>query len=210
MEQLQSIALDEINVEGVQYGTRCHDIFFDNLSAINISKNHVHHSRIKHIDIRHHFIMELVEDKVVALEHMATEKQLTDIFTKALDIVHFEKLKGAFGVCICENQQQSNLGRRAKEFLSLLVCAARETKRIYLVSKAPFIWTFITSKNNLHLYLSCSQKIIFHKMGSSNKGISINKAEENKNKGVGSSSSTNGVKTNVGPSGGTSVTRNKL
>lgn len=31
-------------------------LFFDNKSAIDISKNLVQHSRIKHIDIRHHFI----------------------------------------------------------------------------------------------------------------------------------------------------------
>ncbi|XP_073051323.1 secreted RxLR effector protein 161-like [Primulina eburnea] len=33
----------------------------DNSSAIDISKNHVQHSRTKHIDIRHHFIQDLVE-----------------------------------------------------------------------------------------------------------------------------------------------------
>jgi hypothetical protein len=36
-----------------------------------------------------------VEDKIVTLEHIvATEKQLADIFTKALDANQFEKLKG--------------------------------------------------------------------------------------------------------------------
>jgi hypothetical protein len=33
----------------------------DNTSAINISKNPVQHSRTKHIDIRHHFLHDLVE-----------------------------------------------------------------------------------------------------------------------------------------------------
>ncbi|KAK0570386.1 hypothetical protein LWI29_000343 [Acer saccharum] len=44
-------------------------LFCDNLSAINISKNPVQHSRTKHIDIRHHFIGELVENKCIVLEH---------------------------------------------------------------------------------------------------------------------------------------------
>lgn len=56
-------------------------LFCDNLSAINISKNLVQHNRTKHINIRHHFI------KVVNLEHVATEKQLTGIFTTTLDAV---------------------------------------------------------------------------------------------------------------------------
>ncbi|MCI36366.1 copia protein (gag-int-pol protein), partial [Trifolium medium] len=60
-------------------------LYCDNLSSINISKNPIQHSRTKHIDIHHHFIRELVEDKVVTLEHIATENQLADIFTKALD-----------------------------------------------------------------------------------------------------------------------------
>ena len=58
-------------------------LFCDNLSAINISKNPIQHSRTKHIDIRHHFIRELVEDKVITIEHVSTENQLADIFTKS-------------------------------------------------------------------------------------------------------------------------------
>ncbi|PRQ39089.1 putative RNA-directed DNA polymerase [Rosa chinensis] len=36
-------------------------IFCDNSSAINISKNPVQHSQTKHIDMRYHFIRDLVE-----------------------------------------------------------------------------------------------------------------------------------------------------
>ncbi|GAU48712.1 hypothetical protein TSUD_281050 [Trifolium subterraneum] len=68
-------------------------LYCDNLSAINISKKPIQHSRTKHIDIRHHFIRDLVEEKVVTLEHVTTEEQLADIFTKALDVVQFEKLR---------------------------------------------------------------------------------------------------------------------
>src|ERR1044072_6624186 len=77
-------------------------LFCDNLSAINISKNHVLHSRTKHIDIRHHFIRELVEGKIVTLEHVATKNQLADIFTKALDANQFEELRGKLGICLHE------------------------------------------------------------------------------------------------------------
>ena len=77
-------------------------LYCDNLSAINISKNPIQHSRTKHIDIRHHFIRDLVEDKIVTLEHVTTEEQLADIFTKALDIKQFEKLQSKLGVCIHE------------------------------------------------------------------------------------------------------------
>ena len=49
-------------------------LYCDNTDAIIISKNLVQHSHTKHIDIRYHFIRELVEDKVVCLEHVAFEK----------------------------------------------------------------------------------------------------------------------------------------
>jgi len=77
-------------------------LYCDNLSAINISKNPIQHNRTKHIDIRHHFIRDLDEEKVVTLEQVDTEEQLADIFTKALDAKQFEKLRGKLGICLHE------------------------------------------------------------------------------------------------------------
>jgi hypothetical protein len=71
----------------------------DNTSAINISKNPIQHSRTKHIDIRHHFLRDLVEFKVVSLSFIPTENQLADILTKPLDGSRFESLRKAIGVC---------------------------------------------------------------------------------------------------------------
>ena len=77
-------------------------LYYDNLSTINISKNPIQHSRTKHIYIRHHFIKDLVKDKVVTLEHVDIEEQLADIFTKALDAKKFEKLRGMLGIFLHE------------------------------------------------------------------------------------------------------------
>jgi len=71
----------------------------DNTSAINISKNPVQHSRTKHIDIRHHFLRDLVESEVVSLSFIPTENQLANILTKPLDGSRFESLRKAIGVC---------------------------------------------------------------------------------------------------------------
>ena len=68
-------------------------VYCENTSAINISKNLVQHSRTKHIDIRHHFIRELVENKTVVIEHVTTKNQLADIFTKTLDSSKFISLR---------------------------------------------------------------------------------------------------------------------
>ena len=77
-------------------------LFCDNMSVISLSKNLVQHSRIKHIDIRYHFICDLVEEKVVSLEHIFTENQLPDLFTKPFDTLTFEFLQKSLGVCSLE------------------------------------------------------------------------------------------------------------
>ncbi|CAM8916160.1 unnamed protein product [Rhodiola kirilowii] len=78
-------------------------LYCGNMSAISISKNPVQHSRTKHIDIRHHFIRELVKKKIITLTHVSTDKQLEDIFTKALDNSQFETLRSSLGLCIIDN-----------------------------------------------------------------------------------------------------------
>ena len=74
-------------------------LYCDNMSAISISKNSVLHSRTKHIDIRRHFIWGLVEDNIISLEHVWTFVQLSDIFTKSLDVSTSERLLVGVGVC---------------------------------------------------------------------------------------------------------------
>ncbi|GJX28775.1 hypothetical protein Tco_0236854 [Tanacetum coccineum] len=59
-------------------------LYCDNKSAIALCCNNFQHSRIKHIDIRHHFIKEQVENGVVELYFVITECQLENIFTKPL------------------------------------------------------------------------------------------------------------------------------
>ncbi|GJX10921.1 hypothetical protein Tco_0200780 [Tanacetum coccineum] len=51
-------------------------LYCDNKSAIALSCNNVQHSRSKHIDIRHHFIREQVENGVVELYFVETNYQL--------------------------------------------------------------------------------------------------------------------------------------
>ncbi|GKG11091.1 hypothetical protein Tco_0342491 [Tanacetum coccineum] len=54
-------------------------------SAIAISNNPVLHSRTKHIDIKYHFIRDLVLKGDIELHFIPTQYQLADIFTKPLD-----------------------------------------------------------------------------------------------------------------------------
>ncbi|GJW56917.1 retrovirus-related pol polyprotein from transposon TNT 1-94 [Tanacetum coccineum] len=82
------------------YGVAFHKIplYYDNWSAIALYCNNVQHSRSKHIDIRHHFIREQVENGVVELYFVAMDYQLADIFTKALPRERFEFLLPQLGM----------------------------------------------------------------------------------------------------------------
>jgi hypothetical protein len=59
-------------------------IMEDNQGCIALSVNPVHQKRSKHIDIKHHFIRELVEGGVIELVYVPTEYQQADLLTKAL------------------------------------------------------------------------------------------------------------------------------
>lgn len=74
------------------------DLYIDNISAIELSKNPVHHDRSKHIDTKFHFIRECVEDGRVKIHHVGTAEQPADIFTKPLGTVKFVELRQALGV----------------------------------------------------------------------------------------------------------------
>jgi len=91
--------MDEDIAKGLRILSRYYDYQLWYTSAINISKNPVQHSWTKHIDIRHHFLRDLVESEVVSLSFIPTENQLANILTKPLDGSRFESIQKAIGVC---------------------------------------------------------------------------------------------------------------
>ena len=76
----------------------CIPIKCDNTSAINLTKNPVMHSRTKHIDIRHHFLKDHVNNNDVVFEFVDTNNQLADIFTKPLSKDQFNKIRIELGI----------------------------------------------------------------------------------------------------------------
>lgn len=76
-------------------------VYCDNISAIKLSKNPVMHGRSKHIDVRFHFLRDLVKNGVVELIQCSIREQLVDILTKPLKLDTFLKMRGLLGVCEC-------------------------------------------------------------------------------------------------------------
>ncbi|GKD01829.1 hypothetical protein Tco_1172103 [Tanacetum coccineum] len=61
-------------------------IYIDNESTICIVKNLVFYSKTKHIEIRHHFIRDSNEKKLIQIIKIHTDKNVPDLLTKAFDV----------------------------------------------------------------------------------------------------------------------------
>jgi uncharacterized OsmC-like protein len=68
-------------------------IHCDNQSCIKLSKN-----PSKHIEIRYHFIRDMVQKEVVKLQHISTDKQIAYILTKPLVKGKFVYFRDKLGV----------------------------------------------------------------------------------------------------------------
>ncbi|GJY21372.1 putative ribonuclease H-like domain-containing protein [Tanacetum coccineum] len=61
-------------------------IHIDNESTICIVKNLVYHSRTKHIEIRHHFIRDCYEKRLIDVLKIHTDSNVADLLTKGFDV----------------------------------------------------------------------------------------------------------------------------
>lgn len=59
-------------------------VFCDNQAAISLSSNPGNHRSSKHIDIRYHFIRDLVLDGLVTVTYVPTAENVADVLTKGL------------------------------------------------------------------------------------------------------------------------------
>ncbi|CAB1111780.1 unnamed protein product [Ectocarpus sp. CCAP 1310/34] len=64
-----------------QVGMPCIPVFEDNQGAIQLAQNPISNSNSKHIDVRHHFLRELVERKEISAIHVPSPYQHADFHT---------------------------------------------------------------------------------------------------------------------------------
>ena len=65
----------------------------DSMSAIYLAKNHVHHARTKHIDVKFHFIQKILDEGDIELQKIHTKENFTDMLTKIVSRVKFAYCK---------------------------------------------------------------------------------------------------------------------
>jgi hypothetical protein len=68
-----------------------------------MADNPVEHSPTKHIDIRHHFLRDHQQKGDIEINHINTQNQLADIFTKPLDEKIFCRLRSELNILDSRN-----------------------------------------------------------------------------------------------------------
>ncbi|MCO5611309.1 hypothetical protein L7F22_065561 [Adiantum nelumboides] len=74
-----------------------HMLYCDSQSAIQLARNPVYHLKTKNVDVKYHFIREMVENKQIQLVKVHTTDNPTDLLTKGLpeeSFAHCRKLLG--------------------------------------------------------------------------------------------------------------------
>jgi hypothetical protein len=82
----------------LRYNIKSIPLCGDNQGAIFIASNAVQEKRSKHIDIRYHYIREVVERKEVSLYFVETDSNPADMFTKNLTRDKFLKCRAHLGI----------------------------------------------------------------------------------------------------------------
>jgi hypothetical protein len=73
-------------------------LFMDNLSTVKLSENQAFHKRSKHIEVRHYFVREKVEEGRLVVEYIPGTEQIADILTKPLPASRFREMRLGLGL----------------------------------------------------------------------------------------------------------------
>ena len=73
-------------------------VYSDNVSAVYLAANPVHHRRTKHIELDIHFVREHVALGRVRVLHVPTDQQFADVMTKGLPTSTFEGFRSSLCV----------------------------------------------------------------------------------------------------------------
>src|SRR6266540_1654107 len=79
--------LDEVEIVHAMPGV----VKGDSQGAIALAKTTKDHGKVKHIDIHHHYLRELVKSELVIFEQIPSADNLADLFTKSLARDHHHR-----------------------------------------------------------------------------------------------------------------------
>jgi len=75
-------------------------VYCDSQNVIHLSRNQMYHERIKHIDVRYHFLREIISQGNIIVKKIGTFDNVADMFTKLIPISIFQHCLDIIGVRI--------------------------------------------------------------------------------------------------------------
>lgn len=84
-------------------------LFEDNQACISIATNPKNHGRIKHVDIKFHFLRNRIELGDISIVYCPTDRMLADIFTKALAKDRFLVLRENLGLAVPDSLKMAGV-----------------------------------------------------------------------------------------------------
>jgi hypothetical protein len=98
--------VNDLRIPGVYIDTV--PLYIDNNSALKLTRNPEFHSRSKHIDVKHHFIREKVQEGIIDTKRVGTTDNMADMLTKALPKLTHEGLVNRLNLLSGGETENSN------------------------------------------------------------------------------------------------------
>ena len=75
------------------------EVHCDSQSAIYLARDQVHHQRTKHIDVRYHFVREIIDEQEIILKKIDTKENPADMLTKVVSGIKFRHCLSLINIC---------------------------------------------------------------------------------------------------------------
>ncbi len=73
-------------------------IYCDNQRCVKLLENPDFHDRLKHIEIKYHYIRDMVQKGAVRVQYISTDEHVAEILSKPLSRIKFVYLRDNLGV----------------------------------------------------------------------------------------------------------------
>ena len=73
-------------------------LFGDNNGALTLVGDASFHARVKHIDVRYHYVQDCVDRGEISVSYVPSSDNIADGFTKALDTSTFARIRTCMGL----------------------------------------------------------------------------------------------------------------
>jgi hypothetical protein len=78
----------------------CIKLFYDSQGAIYLTKDQIFHERTKHIDIKYHYVRDVIARGKLQVCKISTYDNLADIMTKPVPVAKFELCSSLVGITV--------------------------------------------------------------------------------------------------------------